>query len=166
MERVMLNYKQYSLNQVKVYSPKLRNQPVRKFSVTQEGNSAKIFDFQMHDNDEVSKRSKISEKLTKNSNLKKIAYQRLIWWTLIASNGIEYERSVFSLWTYHLSQHNSHDSMHYLIGQFAVHTYVSSVFKIFCFPFLCCKEYSKRIVTIQRQQIKSQKAFIDSKAAP
>ena len=70
MERVMLNYKQYSLNQVKVYSPKLRNQPVRKFSVTQVGNSAKIFDFQMHDNDEVSKRSKISEKLTKNSNLK------------------------------------------------------------------------------------------------
>ena len=70
MERVMLNYKQYSLNQVKVYSPKLRNQPVRKFSVTQVGNSAKIFDFQMHDNDEVSKRSTISEKLTKNINLK------------------------------------------------------------------------------------------------
>ena len=41
----MLNCKQYSLNQVKVHSPRLLNQPVRKFSVTQEGNSEKIFDF-------------------------------------------------------------------------------------------------------------------------
>lgn len=69
MERVMLNCKKYSLNQAKVYSPKLLNQPVRKFSVTQMGNSAKIFDFQMHDNDEVSKRSKISEKLKKKEQL-------------------------------------------------------------------------------------------------
>ena len=61
----MLNCKQYSLNQVKVYSPRLLNQPVWQFSVTQVENSAKIFDFQMHDNDEVSKRSKISERLTK-----------------------------------------------------------------------------------------------------
>ena len=61
----MLNCKQYSLNQVTVYSPRLLNQPVWKFSVTQVENSAKIFDFQMHDNDEVSKRSKISERLTK-----------------------------------------------------------------------------------------------------
>ena len=36
-----------------------------KFSVTQVENSAKIFDFQMHDNDKVSKRSKISERLKK-----------------------------------------------------------------------------------------------------
>ena len=47
-----------------MYSPRLLNQPVWKFSVTQVENSAKIFDFQMHD-DEVSKRSKISERLTK-----------------------------------------------------------------------------------------------------
>ena len=61
----MLNCKQYGLKQVKVYSPRPLNQPVWKFSVTQVEISAKIFDFQMHDNDEVSKRSKISEKLTK-----------------------------------------------------------------------------------------------------
>ena len=61
----MLNCKQCGLNQVKVYSPRLLNQPVWKFSVTQVEISAKIFDFQMHDNDEVSKRSKILEKLTK-----------------------------------------------------------------------------------------------------
>ena len=42
----MLNCEQYRLNQVKVHSPRLLNQPVRKFSVTQVGNSAKIFDFQ------------------------------------------------------------------------------------------------------------------------
>ena len=40
----MLNCKQYSLNQVKVHSLRLLNQPVQKFSVTQVGNSAKIFD--------------------------------------------------------------------------------------------------------------------------
>ena len=91
----MLNCKQYSLNEVKVYSPRLLNQPVRKFSVTQVGNSAKTFDFQMHDNEDVSKRSKISEKLT--------VYQRLVWWTLISGNCIEYKKSVFSLWTCHLS---------------------------------------------------------------
>ena len=61
----MLNCKQYGLNQVKVYSPRLLNQPVWKFSIMQVEISAKIFDFQMHDNDEVSKRSKISERLTK-----------------------------------------------------------------------------------------------------
>ena len=61
----MLNCKQYSLNQVNMYSPRLLNQPVWKFSAMQVENSAKIFDFQMHDKEEVSKRSKISEKLTK-----------------------------------------------------------------------------------------------------
>ena len=66
----MLNCKQYSLNQVEVYSPRLLNQPVWKFSLTQMENSAKLFDFQMHDNDEVSKRSKISEKLIKKQPFK------------------------------------------------------------------------------------------------
>ena len=42
----MLNCKQYSLNQVKVYSPRLLNQPERKFLVTQVGNSAKLTKFQ------------------------------------------------------------------------------------------------------------------------
>ena len=55
---------------MKVYSPRLLNQPVWKFSITQMENSAKIFDFQMHDNDEVSKRSKISEKLIKKQPFK------------------------------------------------------------------------------------------------
>ena len=55
---------------MKVYSPRLLNQPVWKFSITQMENSAKIFDFQMHDNNEVSKRSKISEKLIKKQPFK------------------------------------------------------------------------------------------------
>ena len=41
-----------------------------KFSITQMENSAKLFDFQMHDNDEVSKRSKISKKLIKKQPFK------------------------------------------------------------------------------------------------
>ena len=92
-------------------------------------NSAKIFEFEMHDNDE-KKKLPISNKLFIND-----------W--LVDTNCSQQSRYFLcgNIIFHNITVH----SVHYLMGQFALYAYVLSVFKVFRFQFSAVKDILKKM---------------------
>ena len=101
----------------------------------------------MHDNDEVSKRSKsrmVNKKLPISNKL-------FINDWLVDTNCNQQSRYFLcgNIIFHNITVH----SVHYLMGQFALYAYVLSVFKVFRFQFSAVKNILKKLIILLKQKI-------------